>query len=98
MSSQRPNGLDSGLAMLEDMLASGMISEEERQKAAVAHLQKVYGIAPVVYDFPCLTCHDAITRERDAVVAFLRAYQYPTDPKTWADLIEKGEHLKDTDT
>lgn len=52
----RPNGLDSGLAMLEDMLAAGMLTEEERQKAAVAHLQKVYGITPVVYDFPCLTC------------------------------------------
>lgn len=35
------------------------------------------------------------TGERAAVVACLRAYQYPTDPKTWADLIEKGEHLKD---
>lgn len=78
--------------MLEDMLAAGMLTEEERQKAAIAHLEKVYGIRPVVYDFPCLGCHDARERERAAVVAYLRAYPYPTDPKTWADLIENGEH------
>ena len=62
--STRPNGLDSGLAMLDDMLAAGMLTEEERQKAAIAHLRKVYGIEPVVYDFPCLGCHEATQRER----------------------------------
>ncbi len=93
--SSRPNGLDSALGMLADMQSTGMISEADRQKAAIAHLEKVYGISPVVLDLPCLTCHDASTRERAAIVAFLRRYKYPTDPEAWAKMIEDGEHLKD---
>jgi hypothetical protein len=58
MSKRHHKGIDSGLGMLADMVASGLIDEAERKRLAFQHLAKVYDLTPPVYDFPCLTCHD----------------------------------------
>lgn len=49
--------------------------------------------ATAAANFAAGTCKGE-QEERARVIAFLRAYEYPTDPKTWARLIETGEHVK----
>jgi hypothetical protein len=46
MSSEKPNGIESGMAVLERMLACGEITQEERMRAAHAHLAAVYKVEP----------------------------------------------------
>jgi len=43
---KRPEGIESGIAMLDRMLACGEIDQTERMRAAHAHLAAVYEIAP----------------------------------------------------